>query len=323
MKVSSVAHIVGHSIFITAQDGLRLHVLEYGPRTAAVLPVVCLPGLARTVADFDALAPALADGPPPRRVIAIDSRGRGQSDYDSNPDNYNLAVELGDVATVLTALEIGEAVFIGSSRGGLLTMLLGVVHPTAIAGVVLHDIGPVIEPKGLARIKSYVGKLPQPRNFGEGAEILRRLFDAQFPRSTGEQWLAAAQRTWKTDNGELVPTHDVKLARTLAELDIERPLPAMWTEFDALSRVPILVIRGANSDILSAATVTAMQARHPTMESIEIAEQGHVPLLDSPDLIRRVAEFICSCDAERNRADAEGNHAESAISRAPPATQQQ
>jgi len=309
-------------IFVTAQDGLRLHVREHGPRTASVLPVVCLPGLARTVADFDALAPALADGPPPRRVIAIDSRGRGQSDYDSNPENYNLAVELGDIVTVLTALEIGEAVFIGSSRGGLLTLLLGVAHPTAIAGAVLHDIGPVIEPKGLARIKSYVGKLPQPRNFGEGAEILRRLFDAQFPRLTGEQWLAAAQRTWKADNGELVPTYDVKLGGTLAELDIERPLPAMWTEFDALSRVPILVIRGANSDILSAATVRAMQVRHPTTESIEIADEGHVPLLDSPDLIRRVAEFVCSCDAVRNWAGAEGKNAESATPRAPPATRQ-
>ena len=132
-------------------------------------------------------------------MIAIDSRGRGQSDYDSNPENYNLAVELGDIVTVLTALEIGEAVFIGSSRGGLLTMLIGVAHPTRVAGVVLHDIGPVIEPKGLARIKSYVGKLPQPRNFGEGAEILRRLFDAQFPKLTAEQWLAAAQRTWRME----------------------------------------------------------------------------------------------------------------------------
>ncbi len=309
--------------FVTAQDGLRLHVREYGPRTALALPVVCLPGLARTVADFDALAPALADGPPPRRVIAIDSRGRGQSDYDSNPENYNLAVELGDVVTVLTALEIGEAVFIGSSRGGLLTLLLGVAHPTAIAGVVLHDIGPVIEPKGLARIKSYVGKLPQPRNFKEGAEILRRLFDAQFSKLTGEQWLAAAQRTWKTDNGELVPTYDVKLARTLAELDIERPLPAMWIEFDALSRVPILVIRGANSDILSAATVTAMQARHPTMELIEIADQGHVPLLDSPDLIRRVAEFVCSCDAARSRAEAPEKGAGHHDARLTSATRQQ
>ena len=286
----------GKSSFVTAQDGLRLHVREYAPRTTPALPVVCLPGLARTVADFDALAPALADGPPSRRVIAIDARGRGQSDYDSNPDNYNLAVELGDVVTVLTALEIGEAVFIGSSRGGLLTMLLGVAHPTSVAGAVLHDIGPVIEPKGLARIKSYVGKLPQPRNFGEGAEILRRLFDAQFPKLTAEQWLAAAQRTWKMDGRELVPTYDVQLARMLAELDIERPLPAMWTEFDALSRVPILVIRGANSDILSAATVTAMHARHVRMESVEIPGQGHVPLLDSADLIRVIAGFIAKCD---------------------------
>lgn len=291
--------------FVTAQDGLRLHVREYGLRTASsALPVVCLPGLARTVVDFDVLAAALAEGEPARRVIAIDSRGRGQSDYDSNPDNYNVAVELGDVVTVLTALEIGEAVFIGSSRGGILTMLLGVAHPTAIAGVVLHDIGPVIEPKGLARIKSYVGKLPQPRNFNEGAEILRRLFDAQFPKFAAAQWLAAAQRTWKQDDGALVPTYDVRLARTLAELDIERPLPPMWNEFDALSRVPILVIRGANSDILSAATVIAMRERHPALESIEVVDQGHVPALDGPDLTRRIAEFVAGCDARAKPADA-------------------
>jgi pimeloyl-ACP methyl ester carboxylesterase len=292
-------------IFVTAQDGLRLHVREYGSRIAPALPIVCLPGLARTVADFDALAPALVNGPPPRRVIAIDSRGRGQSDYDSNAENYNLAVELGDVVTVLTALEIGEAVFVGSSRGGLLTMLLGVAHPTAVAGAVLHDIGPVIEPKGLARIKSYVGKLPQPRSFAEGAEILRRLFDAQFPKLTAEQWLAAAQRTWKLDDGSLVPTYDVRLARTLLEVDIERPLPSMWNEFDALARVPILAIRGANSDILSAATVTAMRERHPGMDAIEVADQGHVPMLDKPDLISSIAEFVVGCDARANPAGTE------------------
>jgi pimeloyl-ACP methyl ester carboxylesterase len=284
------------SVFVTAQDGLRLHVREYGSRIAPALPVVCLPGLARTVADFAALAPALANGRPARRVIAIDSRGRGQSDYDSNADNYNLAVELGDVVTVLTALEIGPAFFVGSSRGGILTMLLGVAHPAAIAGAVLHDIGPVIEPKGLARIKSYVGKLPQLRSFNEGAEILRRLFDAQFPKLSAEQWLAAAQRGWRMDDGELVPTYDVRLARTLAEFDIERPLPPLWAEFDALARVPILVIRGANSDILSAATVTAMQVRHPAMELVEVADQGHVPLLEN-GVSARIVEFVTKCDA--------------------------
>lgn len=308
----------GASAYVTAQDGLRLHVRECGRRTAPAMPIVCLPGLARTVADFDALAPALANGPPPRRVIAIDSRGRGQSGYDSNPKNYNMAVELGDVVTVLTALEIGEAVFIGSSRGGLLTMLLGVAHPTAIGGAVLHDIGPIIEPKGLARIKSYVGKLPQPRNFNEGAEILRRLFNAQFPKLDAEQWLAAARRTWKLHDGTLVPTYDVRLARTLADLDIERPLPSMWNEFDALSHVPILVIRGANSDILSAATVTAMRARHPKMETIEIPDQGHVPSLDNPDLISRISEFIAACVSHAKPSAAERGGRDADYVKGPP-----
>ena len=161
------------SIFVTAQDGLKLHVRSYGPRLAAALPVVCLPGLARTVADFEALATALAgDSKTPRRVLALDSRGRGKSDYDRNPANYNLQVELADVLAMLTALGIGRAVFVGTSRGGILTMLLAAARPTAIAGCVLNDIGPVIDSKGLMRIKSYVGKLPQPGKLPRGSRHL-------------------------------------------------------------------------------------------------------------------------------------------------------
>ncbi len=285
------------SIFVSAQDGLRLHVREYGARIAPGLSVVCLPGLARTVADFEALAPVLAYGSiQERRVIALDSRGRGQSEYDKNPENYNLAVELGDVMTVLTALGVGKAVFIGSSRGGMLTMLLGVAHPTLVAGVVLHDIGPVVEAKGVARIKSYVGKLPQPRSYAEGAEILRRLMSAHFPKLTKEQWLGVAQRTWKMRDSELVLSYDVNLARALADVDIEQPLPPLWNEFDALARVPLMVIRGANSDILSPETVTQMQARHPGMQLIEVPDQGHVPLLEGDDLLQRIAQFVAECE---------------------------
>jgi pimeloyl-ACP methyl ester carboxylesterase len=306
------------SIFVTAQDGLRLHVREHGLRTGPMLPVVCLPGLARTVGDFDALAPALANGRQGRRVIAIDSRGRGQSDYDRNPENYNVATELGDVVTILAALGIAQAVFVGSSRGGLLTMLLAVAHPTAVAGAVLHDIGPVIEPKGLARIKSYVGKLPQPKSFAEGSEILRRLFSTQFPKLTAEDWLAAAKRTWKTQDGALMPTYDVRLAQTLTEIDIERPLPPMWAEFGALARVPVLVIRGGNSDILSAETVTSMKERHPAMDIIEVPDQGHVPLLSGADLLNSIAAFVAKCDTAAHWSVPEPKRAASDPQAAPP-----
>ncbi len=286
----------GKSLFVSAQDGLRLHVREYGARAAPGLPVVCLPGLARTVADFDALAPALAAGPPARRVVAIDSRGRGHSEHDADHANYNCTVELGDIINVLIALDVGPAVFVGSSRGGVLTMLLGACHPIAIAGVVLHDVGPVTEPKGVARIRGYIGKLPHPRSFEEGAEILRRLMSAQFPKLTAAQWLGAARGTWHLKNGALKPAYDVGIARALGGIDIERPLPCLWNEFDALSGVPMLVIRGANSDILSAATVEAMRARRTQMEVIEVADEGHAPLLEGDELLGRIVRFAAGCD---------------------------
>ena len=284
-------------VFVSAPDGLKLHARSYGPRLASTLPVVCLPGLTRTAEDFEPLATVLANDPTePRWVLAIDYRGRGESEYDRDPENYSLPVELADLQALLTALEVGPAVFIGTSRGGLLTMMLAGARPTALAGVILNDIGPVVEPKGLLRIKSYVGKLPTPRGYDEGAEILRRLFAAQFPKFESQDWLAFARRTWKEKNKQLVPDYDVKLATTLAGADFEQRLPPLWHQFDALARVPLMVIRGANSDILSSETVTAMRERRYDLDTIEVPDQGHAPLLAEPDLIRRIANFIVFCE---------------------------
>jgi pimeloyl-ACP methyl ester carboxylesterase len=286
------------SHFITAQDGLKLHVRAYGSRTSPSLPVVCLPGLARTSADFHPLATALStDAEHPRYVIAMDYRGRGRSDYDRNPANYNFTVELADIVAVLTALGIGPAVFVGTSRGGILTMLLATVRPTAIAGVVLNDIGPVIEARGLVRIKGYVGKLPQLKSFDEGGDMLRRLFGGHFPKLTPEDWTAFAQRTFEERRGKLVPSYDPRLAKTLQGIDIERPLPPLWKEFDALARVPMMVVRGANSDVLSPATVKAMRERRAHIEVVEVADQGHAPLLVEDEIIRRIGAFVASCEA--------------------------
>ncbi len=286
------------SIFVSAPDGLRLHVRDYGQASQPALPVVCLPGLARTAADFEALAGALSqDEARPRRVIALDYRGRGQSEYDKDPANYTFHTELADVLAVIAALDCAPAIFVGTSRGGILTMMLAALRPTAIAGVVLNDIGPVIEPKGLMRIKGYVGRLPQPRSFGEAAEILRRLFDAQFPKLGPEDWLTAAHRTFKQEkDGRLVPTYDVRLAKTMEGVAFDTPLPALWKEFDALANVPLMVIRGENSDILTAATAEAMRAHRTKMETLEVPDQGHTPLLAEADVIARIADFAGGCD---------------------------
>jgi pimeloyl-ACP methyl ester carboxylesterase len=285
------------SRFVTAPDGLRLHLREYGPRLAPRLPVVCLPGLSRTAEDFDPLASSLAaDAKAPRRVLALDYRGRGLSEFDRDPENYTLAVELADVIAVLTACAAAPAIIVGTSRGGLIAMALAAVEPGAIAGVVLNDIGPEIEAKGLMRIKGYVGKLPQPKTFEEGGEILRRIADSQFPKLDAAAWLTLAKRGWREADGRLVPTYDPALAHSLAAFTPDQPIPTMWPQFDALASMPLFVFRGANSDILSEATVAAMQARHPAMELFEVADQGHAPLLAEPDTIGRIASFAAACD---------------------------
>lgn len=287
------------SIFISAPDGLRLHVRAYGSASRPALPIVCLPGLSRTAEDFETLAEALTqDGD--RRVIALDYRGRGRSDYDRNPFNYAVHVELADLMAVVAALDCAPAIFVGTSRGGILTMFLAALRPTLIAGVVLNDIGPVIEPKGLVRIKGYVGRLPRPRDFEEGAEILRRLFSAQFPKLGPEDWLLASRRAFrKQDDGRLMPTYDSRIAKTMEGVDFERPLPPLWKEFDALANVPVMAIRGENSDLLSAATVEAMRTRRSDLDTLVVPDQGHAPLLAEPDVIARIRTFVARCDEAR------------------------
>jgi pimeloyl-ACP methyl ester carboxylesterase len=298
--MASSAGIEPTSVFVTAPDGLKLHVRCYGPRLAPSTPVVCLPGLTRTTADFDEFATSLAAHPQtPRRVLALDYRGRGLSDYDRDPGNYSLAVELADVRAVLTALDVAPAVFVGTSRGGILTMLLASAQPTAIAGAALNDIGPVIELAGLARIKSYVGRMPPLKSFEDAAALFRRMFSQHFTRLTDDDWLAYARRSFKMERQRLVPTYDARLAKTMEDIDFDRPLPPLWPAFDALGRVPLMVIRGQNSDLLSEETVAALRSRRPDMDIITVPDQGHAPILSGSQLLDRLAAFVASCEPTR------------------------
>ncbi|WP_336813556.1 alpha/beta fold hydrolase [Bosea sp. MMO-172] len=285
------------SRFVSASDGLKLHYRDYGPLAATTLPVICLPGFARTAADFHEVALALAgDETRPRRVLALDYRGRGLSEYDKNWKNYDIRVELDDLIQVLVAGGIEQAVFVGTSRGGLLTMALGAARPALIRGVVFNDVGPVIDARGLLRIRGYVGKLPVPRSFQEGAEILKRLSDQQFPILGEAEWEVMARRTWTDRDGALKPDYDVRLMKVLEELDLEAPLPVLWPYFDALKAVPMLAIRGANSDLLAEKTLEEMAERHPDCETHTAPGQGHAPLLGSKDMIRRIAKLVARAE---------------------------
>ena len=285
---------MSESRFIAAKDGLRLHALDYGDRHSSRLPVVCLPGLTRTVEDFAVLAAALANE---RRVLSLDYRGRGRSDYDPNPDHYAIAVETADVVAVMAALEAMPAIVVGTSRGGLIAMTLAAERPELLAGVVLNDIGPVVDIEGVIRIKGYVGQLQHPESYQEAAEFLRHSTGNQFPKLGAADWLAAAKRGWREEAGRLVSTYDPALGHTLQGFDPDKPFPTLWPQFDAMAQVPLMVVHGANSDILSSATVAAMRVRRPDMEVLVVPDQGHAPLLAEADTIGAIAAFAANCDA--------------------------
>lgn len=288
------------SHFISARDGLKLHAREYGPAVGAALPALCLPGLARTSADFHTLALALSTDPKrPRRVVSLDYRGRGLSEHDRNWRNYDIKVELDDVLQVMAALGLHEAVFIGTSRGGLITMAMAPVRPTCIRGVVLNDIGPVIDAQGLIRIRGYVGKMPSPRSWSEAADILRHLFGPQFPALGDEDWLGYARRTWGETAGGFKPLYDTALMKPLEALDLEAPPPVLWPLFDGLAHAPMLVLRGEHSDLLSEATLKEMGDRRAGVETFTVAGQGHAPLLETRDVIQKIARLCARADDAR------------------------
>lgn len=286
------------SRFVSAPDGLRLHTRCYNDTQRNGIPVVCLPGLTRCADDFEDLAMALAYDPAAsRRVIAIDSRGRGQSAFDDNPDNYTIAVELNDILAVMTALSAPRAIIVGTSRGGLIAMTMAAVRPSAIAAVVLNDIGPVIELQGLMRIKGYAGKLPLPASMEDGATALRRLFSNQFPNLSADDWLRFSARTFKTAGNGLALNYDPKIADGLKSVSPDRPLPALWPQFDALANVPVMAIRGELSDLLSVQTLEMMRAHHPGLDVLTVPQQGHAPMLDDEPTIKAISAFIAQSPA--------------------------
>lgn len=283
------------SRFFSAPDGLTLHARDYAPNAGGEirLPVVCLPGLSRNARDFHQLALLVAqDAVAPRRVIALDYRGRGLSAHDENPANYNVVTECNDVIAVCAALGIQRALFIGTSRGGLILHVMAALQPDLIAAAVLNDIGPEIEAAGLKDISDYLAQRSNPATFEDAADTLEHIHGPTFPALSRTDWLDMADAIYREKNGRIVADHDAKLADQLAAIDFGEPLPTLWPQFDLLAQKPLLIVRGEHSRLFSSETLAQMKTRSPTVQGVTAEGQGHAPLLHLPTPHLAIQAFL-------------------------------
>ena len=274
--------------YYTSADGLRLYYRDYSAAQPGKLPVLCLPGLTRNSRDFEWVAEHLQRE---RRVLCADLRGRGRSQHDPEWRNYHPGTYLADVVRLLADAGVQRCVFLGTSLGGLLTMMLAVMQPQLLAAAILNDIGPEVDPTGLARIASYVGRHAPVRTWPEAVATVRATYGEMLPGLSDEQWAAYTRRSYTEVDG--VPRIDMDPG--IGEAVRSAPAaaaPDLWPTFAALRTVPTLVLRGANSDILSVATFDRMQAVKPDLARVEVPHRGHVPLLDEPEAVSAIDSFL-------------------------------
>ncbi|WP_336978199.1 alpha/beta hydrolase [Altererythrobacter fulvus] len=278
--------------FWTSPDGLKLHYRDY-PGRADRPPLLCLPGLTRNARDFEPVAEAFAGD---WRMICLDLRGRGESDYSKDSATYNPLQYVADIDALLDQAGIARFVAIGTSLGGILTMLLAAGGAERIAGAVLNDIGPVLEPAGVARIREYVGQGRSFPTWMHAARALKESGGAIFPDFAITDWLAMAKRVMAVGgNGRIAFDYDMKIAEPFnapaANADFD-----LWPAYRALAGRPVLAIRGALSDLLSAATLKRMAKEVPGTETLTLKRVGHPPTLAEPEAVAAIARLLAKVE---------------------------
>ncbi|MCP4330848.1 MAG: alpha/beta hydrolase [Alphaproteobacteria bacterium] len=275
--------------YFTSQDGLRLYYREYGESLSSHTPVLCLGGLSRNSADFDSLALRLS---PRRRVICPDYRGRGRSEYDPNWRNYTGPTYINDIRHLMAAAGLHRMIVVGTSMGGLLASGLGVAAPAAIAGVIMNDVGPDIAPEGTKRILDYLSQdRPQPNWEAAVTDAQARMPDLSY--ETGHEWRRFVEATYREgEDGQLHFDWDINIVRPLlggGSNDFD-----LWRLFRSLRRMPLLVIRGERSDVMTADTLGRMTLAHPKMKLVTLPGVGHAPSLNEPEARDAIIAFIAS-----------------------------
>ncbi len=273
--------------------------VNYAGTNAARMPVICLHGLTRNSRDFTGLAAHVAARG--HRVLVPDMRGRGQSAYADDSDTYQVPTYIGDVAALLAQEEIQRAIFVGTSMGGLMTMLMAQATPTLVAGAVLNDIGPVVDPEGIARIRTYLGKGGSYPTWMHAARSLEEHHSEAHPGFDTQDWIAMAKRGMVLcQNGRISYDYDMKIAEPFNAIDAAAVPPDLWPAFDVLADKPLLIVRGATSAILSEQTLGEMQRRAPSADVVTVPDTGHAPTLDEPE-VRTAIDALLSNIADAPR----------------------
>ena len=280
-------------IYYRSGDGLELYAKSYGPDDAPVT-ALCMHGLTRNHKDFEPMINALLENGANVRFLAVDVRGRGKSERDTNTTNYSPAIYAQDMVALLDHLRIDRAMLIGTSMGGLMSMVLMTMIPTRIQGVVLNDIGPVLQKEGLDRIQNYVGGTLTKDSWIAAAKAVEEVQKSAFPDYTDEDWMAFARRTYRElDDGRVELDYDPEISRTVKEV---RPNiftnMAMWKLFKSMKAVPLLLVRGEISDLLSDKNAKKMVRKHGNAELITVPSVGHTPLLDEPIVQSALRPFL-------------------------------
>lgn len=278
-----------------SNDGLSLYCRDYQTPRANSPTVLCLHGLTRNSRDFIELARHLQ---PHYRVLTPDVRGRGNSAYDPVWQNYHPLTYVNDVWTLLDTLQINRVIVIGTSMGALMGMLLAASKPERIAGLVLNDAGPELDPVGLARIAQYAGKLQPVTNWQEAALQMRTTYGAALPGLSDAQWLEYTHKSFRESAGGVpIPDSDPKIGDALRAADTAPQ--NIWPIYQMILRTPTLVIRGEHSDILSAETVARMAREKPDLRTVTVANRGHAPLLNEPECLPAIDRFLADITQQR------------------------
>lgn len=283
--------VYGYTI---SEDGLKLAYRDFSSISSNdEIPVVCLPGLTRNVRDFEPIAKRISESAKrPRRVICLDYRGRGRSEWSADPATYNIVTEARDVLAVLDQIGVQRAIFIGTSRGGLIIHILAQIACERIAAVVLNDVGPELGVEGLREIQAYLKEAAPLRDWPSAIAAVKLLHGPAFPALSDSDWQEFSRAIYTETEDGIVADCDPAIANSFAAMNLDKAIPDLWSQFDLLRPIPMLLVRGEHSKLLTMAIAAAMQDRHGNCQLLLAKGQGHAPLLQMAEVERKILDFL-------------------------------